>query len=90
MRYTVEKNFINVLGHIWEPCSICAYEYPLKEYDIRNIGIFTRQNVAIWLSKNAGDFKEIVDFYATIGETEIEWEHEENEIEYWNIMCPEW
>ena len=83
MRYMVEKNFVRVVGHIWQPgVGPCAMEYTLSDYHVRNIGEFTRENVEDWLTKNAGDFQSITDFYATVGDKEIPWATEEGEIAY--------
>lgn len=88
MRYLVERNFINVLGKIWLPPVEGAYTYDLSSYDVENIGEFTRENIADWLSKNAGDFQQIIDFYATVGDKEIPWSSEDNEIRYNDLVDP--
>ena len=89
MRQMVEKNFVQVLGCIWMPYGAKAtYEYPLSAYDIENIKEFTRENVASWLAKNAGDFSSITDFYATTGDKEIPWQSEDNELTYQDITYP--
>jgi hypothetical protein len=90
MRYMVEKNFVQVLGKIWmPPTAVCGYEYPLRKYDIDNIGEFTRENVEQWLAANAGDFSQIIDFYATVGDKEIPWAKEDSESRYCDILFPE-
>lgn len=90
MRYMAERNFIQVIGEIWQPgIGTCAMEYTLSSQDIENIGEFTRENVQDWLGKNAGDFQRIEDFYALIGEGEILWENEKSELIYNDCMFSE-
>ena len=83
MRYLVERNFVQVIGMIWQPLAgQCAMEYPLTAHDVANIGRFTRGNVETWLSANSGDFQSIDDFRASVGDDEIEWADEESEFTY--------
>ena len=82
MRYLVERNFVQVIGKIWMPATTCAMEYTLSAYDIENIGEFTRENVAAWLTTNAGDFQSVDDFRATVGDDWIGWAEEESEFIY--------
>lgn len=89
MRYMVERNFVQVLGVIWMPAITCAQEIKLRAYDVENIGEFTRENVSDWIDKNAGDFQSITDFYATMGDVEIHWANEDNEITYNDCMYPQ-
>ncbi len=86
MRYMVEKNFVRVVGKIWLPMAKACYEYPLDKFAVKSIGEFTRENVAQWVNLNAGDFSSIDDFYATVGDKEINWEKEESEM-FWNDRC---
>jgi len=88
MRYMVERNFVRVVGTIWMPPITAAYEYPLTNYDIENIGEFTRDNVERWMRSHTGDFQFITDFYATVGDAEIPWATEEGELTYSDCMCP--
>ena len=78
MRYMVENNFVNIVGRMWLPPVMGATSYSLSDYDLKIIGKFTRKNVWKWLATRAGDFQEVIDFYATAGDTEIEWENLEN------------
>ncbi|CAK0779145.1 hypothetical protein CCP2SC5_880019 [Azospirillaceae bacterium] len=78
MRYTVEHNFVDVIGKIWMPSRIAAYRYNLTKHDIDNIGKFTRKNILAWLDTHASDFQTIQDFYATIGDKEIGWKNDES------------
>ncbi len=89
MKFTVERNWIDVLGRIWMPNVEAAMTYDLGKYEMESIGAPTRENVEEYLTKHAGDFQEIIDFHAVVGETEIAWESEENEIKYNMYMYPE-
>ena len=80
MRYIKEENFVLVIGKIWMPHDgMVSYRYNLTPSDVGQIGEFTRKNVQIWLNTHSGDFSQIVDFKATIGDDWIEWEKEESE-----------
>ena len=90
MRYMVERNFVTVLGYIWMPNNVlCSYRYPLSRHDVENIGEFTRDNVEQWLACHAGDFKHIVDFWASVGDKEIPFESEEHEMQYLDTLPEE-
>ena len=89
MQFTVERNWIDVVGGIWMPYgSKCALKINLSDYDIRNIGEPTRDNIEQWLACNAGDFSSIDDFHAIVGETEIPWATEEGELTFSDCMHP--
>ncbi len=88
MKFTVERNWIDVIGQIWMPAVTCATRRDLSDYDMRNIGEPTRENVDRWLALNVGDFQSIADFHAVIGETEIPWEREESELTFIDCMYP--
>lgn len=88
MKYLVEVNYIQVIGNIWMPNTQAAYEYKLTDYDIKNIGKLTRENIDLWLCTNAGDFQSIDDFSANIKDTEISWNAEESEFAYSDLMYP--
>lgn len=89
MRYIVERNFVLILGYIWMPNCMATMERTLSTYDIENIGEFTRENVEQWLACNAGDFQQVVDFYATVGDKEIPWANEDNEMAYNDLTFPD-
>lgn len=74
--------YVTILGRIWMPAIVCSQHLDLSDYDLRNIGEFTRENVEDWLSRNAGDFQEVIDFEAVCGEEAIEWSSEENYFQY--------
>lgn len=89
MKFTVERNWIEVVGHIWMPPVRASYVYNLQRHDVEGIqalaeenghDVVTREDVDEWLSTNAGDFQEIIDFNAVIGEVEIPWNDPENEM----------
>lgn len=92
MRYTVEHNFVQMIGPIWMPDTIAAMQKDLTRYDVDNILGYaehihgerklTREAIAFWLSLNSGDFQRVDDFYASIGDEEFPWKEEESEILY--------
>lgn len=83
MRTVIERNFVNVIGHIWQPgIGVCAMTYTLGRYEVENIGDFTRENVEEWLTSHSGDFQEVLDFEATVGDKWISWADEESEMTY--------
>lgn len=93
MRYTVRKLIIHVIGNIWQPgVGVCAMPFTLSDYDLRNIGEPTRDNVEDWLTSHAGDFSRVLDFYASLevgNETvEIPWHDEESECTFGDCMYP--
>lgn len=89
MRFTIERNWIEVIGPIWWPAgAVCAQRIDLSPYDMEHIGEPTRDNVEQWLCTNSGDFQSVSDFYAAIGETEIPWESEDSELTYGDCMWP--
>lgn len=85
MRYMMEENFVVVFGRGWYNQQM-FYRYNLKLLDIFGIGELNRENVGRWLNSNAGDFQSIEDFYATIGDQELDWEDEENREKYNEIL----
>lgn len=88
MKFTIERNWIEVIGRIWMPATICAQRIDLGKYEMDNIGEPTRENVMNWLGSHAGDFQSIKDFHAIIGDVEIPWENEESECVYSDSMYP--
>ncbi len=76
------RAYVTILGYIWMPRVLCSMQKQLSNYDLENIGEFTRENIDQWLTSNSGDFSSVVDFTARCGETEIEWSSEENEMSY--------
>jgi hypothetical protein len=87
MKFTVERNWIDVVGNIWQPgVGLCAMRKDLRTYDIENIGKPTRKNVSDWIDKNFGDFQNVVDFHAVIGNKELNWKDEENECVFNDCM----
>lgn len=88
MKFTVERNWIDVIGYIWLPQVMCAQRIDLNPYDMNNIGEPSRDNVEQWLCTHAGDFQSITDFHAIVGETEIPWKNEESEFTFHDCMNP--
>lgn len=89
--YTVQYAEVRVIGHIWQPgIGVCAQAIRLSDYDLGNIGEFTRENVEDWLGCHAGDFREITDFEAdgADGSIAIAWADEESEFAYMDAMYP--
>lgn len=82
MKFTIERNWVEVVGTIWMPAVTCGQRIDLSRYDMDNIGEPTRENVEQWLSTHTGDFQSIQDFHAIIGEVEIPWATEEGELAY--------
>jgi len=92
MKFTVERNWIDVVGGIWMPYgSKCAMRYDLHSYELECIGKPTRKNVERWIGTHigrfrrddryvhSGDFSSIEDYRAVIGEKEFKWKKEESE-----------
>ena len=75
----VMKNVINVLGTIWMPSITAGQAIEIRDYDTKNIGEITRENVEQWLCSNTGDFKSIIDFGGIIDGVSIDWKDEESE-----------
>ena len=87
MKFTTERNWIDVVGGIWMPYGAkCAQTRNLSAYDMENIGKPTRKNVSDWIDKNFGDFSSIDDFHAVIGEKELKWKKEESEMLFNDCM----
>jgi len=81
--------FIQILGKMWMPKSNASQERALSDYDLENIGEFTRENVEQWLTSHSGDFSEVIDFTAVCGEIEIHWSNEDNEMAYLDTLQEE-
>lgn len=85
----VRRAYVIVLGRIWMPNCLASLRIDLRDYDLENIGEFTRDNVEQWLTSHSGDFSSVVDFTAECGNTRIEWESEENELAYLDTLPSE-
>src|SRR5690348_11532676 len=83
----VRVAYVDVLGTIWMPAVMASMRIKLSDYDLENIGEFTRENVEQWLCTHAGDFQAVKDFRAECGELEIPWSTEENEMEYFDTIA---
>ena len=90
--YTMRRTrvaHVQVIGKVWMPSVTCAMEYPLSDYDLENIGKFTRRNVELWLCTHAGDFQSVEDFRAVCGDKVIEWRKgEDSECTFCDCMYP--
>ena len=91
--HTIRISVIDVIGYIWQPgVGVCAQQKELSDYDERNMtdesGQITRESVQAWLDCYMGDFSQILDFRADIGDTLIEWEDAESEWKYTDCMYP--
>jgi hypothetical protein len=86
MKFTIERNWIDVVGKIWMPAVTCSQRIDLRAYDLENIGEPTRENVDAWLATHTGDFQSITDFHAIIGEVEIPWATEEGELAWFDCQ----
>jgi len=75
----VEVNRIDVIGRLWLPPDIAAYTYDLSPFQIDQIGELNRKNIRDWLDKNAGDFSEVIDFTADIGDFYLDWSKDNSE-----------
>ena len=76
------RAFVQLVGKIWIPQVTCAQCVNLTDYDLANIGDFTRENVEQWLCTHSGDFQSVDDFRAVCGSVEIEWANPESEFAY--------
>ena len=82
----VRRAYVEVLGDIWMPAVTCGQRIELRDYDLDNIGEFTRENVDQWLACNAGDFQSITDFSAACGAVRIEWSDLDNETKFFDCI----
>lgn len=82
----VRVAYVDVLGRIWMPATLASLRIDLRDYDLENIGEFTRENVEQWLCTHAGDFQSVKDFHAVCGDVDIPWSSEETECEYYDTL----
>lgn len=80
----VRVAYVLILGKLWMPMATATMRIDLRDYDLENIGEFTRENVEQWLMTHSGDFSSVTDFYAVCGNVEIPWSSEENEMAYYD------
>jgi hypothetical protein len=66
----VRRAYVDVVGPIWMPPIQAASTYKLSDYDLENVGEFTRENIERWLCTHAGDFQHVTDFHAVCGTTD--------------------
>lgn len=84
----VRNAYVEIIGKIWMPAVVCGQRQDLSDYDLENIGEFTRENVEQWLCTHSGDFQSVTDFRAVCGKVEIAWESEESEFTFSDAMYP--
>jgi len=84
----VRRAYVDVLGIIWMPAVMAAKRTQLSDRDLKNIGEFTRENVYNWLAVHEGDFRSIEDFYAVVGEEEIDWVKDTSEAHWLDCTSP--
>lgn len=97
MRYTVRLSYIDVLGYIWMPNALCSLRITLTAFDLDNMrepdGLITRESIADWLTVHTGDFREVVDFSASIEDgnvtVDFPWSSKENEMLYFDTVNEE-
>jgi len=82
----VRVAYVIILGKLWMPMADASMTKDLSDYDLGNIGEFTRENVEQWLTSNSGDFSSVTDFTACCGDIEIPWENEDNEMAYYDTI----
>lgn len=98
-RFTIERNWIECIGHLWMPNAQAAKRIELRDYDISNIQdiarecfdseTITREAVDHWLALNEGDFQGVEDFAAFITDApEMPWSDPDNEFIYTDCMFP--
>ena len=80
--YTVVTRDVFVIGKLWMG-GRATYKYTLP----KNVPS-TREDIQEWLDTHAGDFQKVIDFGASIGEVEIPFLDQENEMLYWDINNP--
>lgn len=95
MRYTVTRQRISLIGHIWMPQGIvCAQQIDLTAHDLENLGNpESREDVENWLTTHSGDFSEVLDFQADfhIGDKHVlhDWaKGEDSAIQFSDAMYP--
>jgi hypothetical protein len=81
----VRSAYVIILGKMWMG-GIASMQKDLSDHDLENIEEFNRENVEEWLTSHSGDFQEVIDFRAVCGETEIDWESEDNESAYLDTL----
>jgi phage host-nuclease inhibitor protein Gam len=70
------------------PAITCAQSRDLTAHDIKNIGELTRENLRVWVDTNFGDFQNIDDFRADIGDFMSNFESVQSECIFNDCMYP--
>ena len=97
MRYVVRKSVVDILGFLWMSTCVVSMRKELSDYDVENTrdkdGKITRESLDDWLSKNSGDFSEVIDFRASIEDgdesLEFDWGKEPSAEMYWDTFKDE-
>lgn len=83
---------VDVLGRIWWPAGgLCAMSYEPRADDLRDeSGAVTRDSIQRWIDTNTGDFSEVVDWRATVGDGDFDsdFTDEDNEMTFNDCMFP--
>lgn len=70
--------------------AVTLSRYPLDEYELRNIGEFTRENILGWLNSHTGpDWVGIIpveDFCAVCGDIDIPWATEKAKADFQRVF----
>jgi hypothetical protein len=90
MRVTYIVNRISVVGRPWMG-GLAAMDYTIDPSDLYKLydasGQITRDSILLWADTHCGDFNEILDFTADIGEDlVIPWLKADNELVYNDCM----
>lgn len=96
MRYMIRKSVVHVYGRIWMPAIEAGTTLTLSDYDVENCreedGEINRESVEEWLTMHSGDFREVIDFAASIEDgdktIDIPWASEDNECAWQDCMFP--
>jgi len=96
MRHTKIYHEIRVIGKIWMSKCTCAQFLNPSDSDVDNMsddrGEYTRESVEHWISRHAGDFQSVEDFYANLAigdkDVEFDWANEESEGVFNDCMYP--
>ena len=78
---------VEVLGTAWMG-GTAASIVELRDYDLENVGAFSREAFAAWINTHAGDFQSVTDFAVYVGDSVIPWESEEHELTACDCLYP--
>ena len=80
--------YVDILGRGWYSPWVRPIigHMKLQDYDLENVGEFTKAAFRDWLGSHAGDFSRIVDFCVWVGKESLDWETEENAQVFYDAM----